>query len=389
MQVMMNLLEHQVSSFFNVSAGQYSPRMMLLIFLFLAGLTCIIIGGKHLMKMFIHHVAPEKKGKIKHILFKSNELSQGKTIAVLGGGTGLKSLLTGLKKHTNNITAIITVADEGGSSRQMRDDFGELPPGDMRNCLVALSDSGPLLAKLLQYRFKVGTLKGHPIGNLLITAMAKVTGSFEKGIAETSKILNIQGRVLPVSLGRTHLCAELENGKVIREEPEVEHHTIKYKSKIKRLFLDPHVHAYKEAIKAIKRSDIVVLGPGSLYTSVLPNILVKGISEAIKSTGAKVVYVCNVMTQPGETDGYSAHDHVAQIEKYLGVGILDYIIVNADKAPEKIYKKYKAQGAERVDFDEQRLKEFGAEIVQVKLMTKLNLLRHDPDKLAEAVIKLE
>ncbi|MDO8642058.1 MAG: YvcK family protein [Candidatus Woesearchaeota archaeon] len=385
-------LDQQVNSFFHLSVGQYSPRIVLLLFLFFIGLISIVLGLKHLIRRFVHYVAPEKRGRIAHLIFKSSELNKGKNIVVIGGGTGLNSLLSGLKKYTNNITAIITVADEGKSSRVMRTEYGVLPPGDIRNCIVALSDAEPLMAKLLQYRFNEGTFKGHPIGNMLLTAMAKVTGSFEKGVEETAKIFAIRGRVLPVSLGTTHLCAELENGKLICEEPEVEEHKKKYKSEIKRLFLDPQVSAYGKAVEAIKSADLVVLGPGSLYTSILPNILVKGIPEALRKTRAKLAYVVNVMTQPGETDQYTAYDHVAKIEQYLGIGVLDVILINKEKAPEQLYEKYKKAGARRVKSDEQeldRLRDFGAEIVTANLMTKKDLLRHDSDKLAQAVVKLD
>lgn len=389
--LLFNALERQVSMFFNLPVGQYSPRLVLLLFLFFIGAISIVLGLKHLIRVFISYVAPEKSGKIARLIFASSELNKGKNIVVIGGGTGLNSLLSGLKKYTNNITAIITVADEGKSSRVMRTEYGVLPPGDIRNCIVALSDAEPLMAKLLQYRFTEGTFKGHPLGNMLITVMAKITGSFEKGVEETAKIFAIRGRVLPVSLGTTHLCAELENGKTICEEPEVEEHKKKYKSEIKRLFLDPQVSAYEKAVAAIKDADLVILGPGSLYTSILPNILVKGIPEALKKTSAKIAYVVNVMTQPGETDSYTAYDHVAKIEQYLGVGVLDFILVNKEKAPDELYQKYKKAGARRVKSDDaeiDRLREFGAEIVTANLMTKKDLLRHDSDKLAQAVVNL-
>ena len=394
-----DFLESKLALIFSLGDMGGGQKLLVKVALLLIGLGCLYLGTKHIVGRLIDALMPEKKGKIAHLLYKSSELNQGKNVVVIGGGTGLNSILTGLKQYTNNITAIITIADEGRSSRILRNEFGMLPPGDFRNCLVALSDSGPLMAKLLQYRFQKGKgLKGHPLGNLLITAMTHLTGDFEKGLEEIEKILSIRGKVLPVSVGKTSLCAVLENGKTIREEPNVEEHKTKYKSEIKKLFLDPPVSLTKKARDAILHADLIVLGPGSLYTSILPNILVKGVVEAIKEAKnkngkqAKVSYVCNVMTQPGETDYYTASDHVERMVQYLGVGVLDFVVLNDEKAPEQLYEKYKKEGAQRVKFDKESLhgfeEQYHVKVVLAKLMTKENLLRHDPDKLARAVLEL-
>ena len=386
-----SLLSRQLGNMLKLSPSQFYPKLIVEIVLFLFSVVFIILGLKHIAKFFVDDLIPEKKGKIANLLYKQSVLQKGPSVVVIGGGTGLNSILRGLKKYTNNITAIVSVSDAGGSSKQLRTDFGMLPPGDIRNCLVALSDSGPLMSKLLQYRFKEGKgLKGHSFGNLLITALTKITGSFDKAIQETGDILAIRGKVLPVSLEKIHLCAKLENGKTIEQEPNVEVHKTKYKSEIADLYLKPKVVvAYQETLKAIKKADYIVLGPGSLYTSILPNLLVKGVPTAIKRSKAKKIYVSNVMTQPGETNGYTAGMHVERIVKYLGKGVLDYIIVNKERAPESLYRTYKKKGSTRVKIDLPKLKEFKVKIVEANLMTKENLLRHDPDKLAKVVFSLK
>lgn len=381
------LLNKQLNSLFSLPVTQYYPKLIIEFVLFGAGIIFILISLFHMIKFLVNALIPEKKGKITSLLYKHTELENAAKVVVIGGGTGLNSILRGLKNYTNNITAIVSVSDEGGSSRKLRYEYGVLPPGDIRNCIVALSDSGPLMAKLLDYRFREGTsLTGHSFGNLMITALTKVTGSFEKAVLEAGKIFVIRGKVLPVTLDDTRLCAELENGKMIEQEPNVEEHKLKYKSEIKRLFLKPGARAYSKSVDAIKNADIVVLGPGSLYTSILPNLLVKGIPEAIKSSGAKKIYVCNVMTQPGETDDYDAAAHVRKITDYLGKNVLDYAVVNTSKAPEKLYQRYQAQGAKRVKYHHGELDKFNVKVIEANLITKENLLRHDPDKLARAVL---
>lgn len=388
---LMSIINSQLSSLFNLPLQSYYPKLVAEIILFAVSLAFIIIGLKHIIMFLIDSLMPEKKGKIASHLSRYSLLQQAPNIVVIGGGTGLNSILTGLKEFTNNITAIVSVSDEGGSSRKLRYEFGMLPPGDIRNCIVALSDSEPLMAKLLEYRFREGEgLKGHSFGNLLLTALTKITGGFDRAIIEAGRILAIRGKVLPVTLAQTTLCAELENGKIIGQEPNVEEHKTKYKSEIKRLFLKPkNVKAFPPAIEAIKKADIIVLGPGSLYTSILPNLLVNGIREAIRSSKAAKVYVCNVMTQPGETDNYKASHHIDKIIKYLGKGVLDYAVVNSERATDELYEKYRRKGAKRVKLDEDNLKKFDVRIIKTDLITKENLLRHDPRKLAKVVVGLD
>lgn len=381
------LLNRQFNNLFSLPVTQYYPKLIIEFVLFGVGIAFVLVSLFHIIRFLVNALIPEKKGRITSLLYRHAELENAAKVVVIGGGTGLNSILRGLKSYTNNITAIVSVSDEGGSSRKLRYEYGVLPPGDIRNCIVALSDSGPLMAKLLEYRFREGTsLTGHSFGNLLITALTKITGSFEKAVLETGRIFAIRGKVLPVTLDDTRLCAELENGRVIEKEPNVEEHKLKYKSEIKRLFLKPNAKAYSKSIDAIKKADIVVLGPGSLYTSILSNLLVKGISEAIRKTKAKKIYVCNVMTQPGETDDYDAKKHVEKIVRYLGKNVLDNVVVNTSKAPEKLYQRYQAQGAKRVKYHPGDLDRFKVKAIEANLITKENLLRHDPDKLARAVL---
>lgn len=385
--ILVKIIEGQLANFVDISPSEYNPKLKILVVLFIVSMASLVMASFQITQFLINALVPEKKGRLLTILKDSSTKNGGPRIVVLGGGTGLNSLLSGLKKYTSNITAIVSVADEGKSSRRLRNEFGVLPPGDIRNCLVALSESSPMMSKLLQYRFIEGKgLKGHSFGNLLLTAMTRITGSFEKGLEETEKLLAIRGRVLPVSLGKTSLCATLENGKTIREEPNVEIHKTKYKSEIKKLYLDPQVKAYGEALKAIHKADLIVLGPGSLYTSILPNILTTGIPHAIKNARAQIAYVCNVMTQPGETDNYTVSDHVRKIVEHLGEGQIDYVIVNRERAAKKLYEKYKKEGSTPVELDLENLGSFS--VVKANLLTKNNLLRHDVDKLARVVLAL-
>ncbi|MBD3313030.1 uridine diphosphate-N-acetylglucosamine-binding protein YvcK [Candidatus Woesearchaeota archaeon] len=384
-----NLLNHQLTQLAQLPVHSYSPKLIAEILIFIVSLALLILGGRGFISYLIDALIPEKKGKIWSLLQKHSIRETAPKIVVIGGGTGLNSILSGLKKYTNNLTAVVSVTDEGGSSRKLRYEFGMLPPGDIRNCIVALSESGPEMARLLEYRFDKGALKGHSFGNLLITALTKTTGSFAEAVEETGKILAIRGKVLPVTLKQTTLCAELENGKIIEQEPKVEEHKTKYNSEIKRLFIKPKdAAAYPEALNEIRNADLVVLGPGSLYTSILPNLLVKGVPEAIRNSNATKVYVCNVMTQPGETDNYTASDHVSRIVKHLGKDVLDHVVVNKERAPEKLYTRYRKEGASRVKIDRENLDKLEVDVVEAELLTKKNLLRHDTDKLARAVIDL-
>jgi len=314
-------------------------------------------------------------------------------IVVIGGGTGLPMALEGLKAFSRELVAIVAVTDTGRSSGRLRNDLGVLPPGDIRNCLVALSSSEQLLNDLFQYRFDGGSLEGMSFGNLFIAALAKVTGSFEQAIREVARVLAIEGRVLPATLADIHLCATLADGTTLRGELEVRKPA---KPPIREVFLShPDVEAFTEATDAIETADLIVLGPGSLYTSVITNLLVPGIARAIRRSPARKVYVCNVMTQPGQTDGYRASDHAAAIIRYLGAPP-DAIVVNTARPPDHILARYRADGAELVEPDPD-LYTLGPAIVEAQLVEpqpdrpvpweKQDLLRHDPKRLASALIR--
>jgi uncharacterized cofD-like protein len=256
--------------------------------------------------------------------------SRGPKVVAIGGGTGLPTLLRGLKAHTTNLTAVITVADDGGSSGRLRRDMGVLPPGDFRNNIAALASDEALMTQLFQYRFGQGGLEGHSFGNLFITALSGITGSFEQALVESSQVLAVQGQVLPSTLEDVTLMAEMrvdENGGVSRVAGESA--IPETSGTITRVYLQPdRVRAYPEAVRALLSAELIVLGPGSLFTSILPNLLVPGIAEALRASPAHKVYVCNIATQHGETEGFSAEDHVRAIEQHVGPGLFDTVLVN-------------------------------------------------------------
>ncbi len=313
-------------------------------------------------------------------------LKHGPRIVAVGGGTGLPVLLKGLHKHTINITAIVTVADDGGSSGRLRGEFGVLPPGDIRNCLLALMEKESMMEKLFNYRFGQGEgLAGHNMGNLLITALADITGDFQSAIREVSHVLNVRGQVLPSTLEQVTLNAELADGTHLFGESRINQATIP----LKGIFLTPSAcAAVPEAVTAIQEADLIILGPGSLFTSVLPNLLVPGIASAIRESRAIKCYICNIMTQSGETSGFKASAHLAAIYRHTDIGEIDYIIVNSKDIAQPCKKKYHEEGAVLVDLDVDALQEMGVSIISGDFLDEQGLIRHDPQKLASAVLSL-
>ena len=319
-------------------------------------------------------------------------------IAAIGGGTGLPRALEGLKTYSENLTAIVTVTDSGRSSGIIRKQYGVLPPGDARNCLIALSETeekGKDLYQLFQYRFDKGTLNGMSLGNLLMAALTDITGSFEQAIKKASKILTIKGKVLPSTLTSTHICAELKDGTVVEEEFNVR---APQKSPIEKVFLKSNnVECTPDAISEINQADIVILGPGSLYTSIISNLLVGGIKEALQNSNAVKIYICNIVTQPGQTDNYTTSDHINTITKYLGDGVLDYVLVNNNFPREELMEKYREGGSEIVDIDTYLEKtnvkvettDLIENIEQKRILwEKQDLIRHDPEKLADSICRV-
>ncbi|WDL99398.1 YvcK family protein [Alicyclobacillus sp. ALC3] len=321
----------------------------------------------------------EARNRVKH-------LQRRPRIVAIGGGTGLSVILRGLKEFQVDLTAIVTVADDGGSSGRLRSDFAMPPPGDIRNCLVALADTEPLLERLLQFRFPAGEgLAGHSFGNLFLAAMTHIMGDFESAIKETSRVLAVRGRVLPAVKDDVRLRAVLANGQVVEGESEIP----RAGERIERVELVPSdIQPLQEALDAIRDADAVVVGPGSLYTSVLPNLLVPGLVDALTQSPAKKVYICNVMTQPGETDALSASQHVEVIRRHVGRQLFDYILVNAASLPPQALAQYQAQQSYPVQADIEALHRQGLRVVARDFVHYATYARHDSRLIAEQIISL-
>ncbi len=321
---------------------------------------------------------------------KARTLSKGYKIVTIGGGTGLSTMLRGLKNHTSNITAVVTVADDGGGSGMLRKDIGIIPPGDIRNCILALAETEPVMQQLLSYRFTEGMLKGQSFGNLFLAAMNGISGNFLEAVKKVSDVLAVKGRVLPVATKNIILYALLENGNIVVGESNIGKPDSLDKGKINRVYLDPpDVYAIEEVTGAILDADAIIFGPGSVFTSIIPNLLVKGVVEAIRKSRATKIYVCNVMTQPGETDSFSVYDHITAIEKHSYQNMLEYCIANTQQIPREIRLKYYNEGSELVRVDYQRLKLLDTRIIYKELISiKKDLIRHNEEKLAETLIDL-
>lgn len=328
-------------------------------------------------------------GKFKHLINEKSMLSRGPNVVAFGGGTGLSTMLRGLKRYTSNIAAVVTVADDGGGSGVLRKDLKMLPPGDIRNCILALADTEPIMEQLLEYRFTKGMLKGQSFGNLFLAAMGGISDNFEQAVKRMGDVLAVTGKVLPVTLEDIRLRAQLADGTNIHGESQIGQRPL-LGSQIKRIYIEPsRVKPCLDVIEAVAKADIIVLGPGSLYTSIIPNLLVDGIAGAIRKSKAVKVYVCNIMTQPGETEGYSVYDHIKAIEDHTYKGIVDYCIINSQQIPGNILSRYKNDGAQPVEIDTQRLLRSGIEpVVEDLLFIRDNCVRHDYIKLAELLFRL-
>jgi len=354
-----------------------------------SGIILLILGIKRMIRSFMAAFVPVSKDspELVDILYKKKQLGRGPKLAALGGGTGLSTLLTGLKEYTSNITAIVTVADDGGSSGRLRQQFDILPPGDIRNCLVALADAPALMRELFQFRFdKSSELSGHSFGNLFITAMTRVTGDFEKALKETSKVLALRGQVIPSTLNSVVLVALHKDGTVTEGETQIP----KARIPISKVSLKPYQPtATPEAIKVIKEAGIIVLGPGSLYTSIIPNLLIKEITDSLVASDAIKVYVCNIMTQPGETDGFSVSDHIKALVAHSHPRIFDYCIVNSGEIPASILERYAQDNSSPVARDTKNIRNMGYRVIEGETVTIENdVVRHDPVKLAKIILGL-
>lgn len=343
------------------------------LFFLVLGITFLVVGFREIIKS--------------RSIYQQMFLKRGPKIVVIGGGTGLAVLLRGLKKYTSNITAVVSVADDGGSSGRLRNQLGMLPPGDVRNCLVALADREVIMEEMFNYRFKQGKdLEGHNLGNLILAAMVDIYGNFEEAIRQTSKVLAIRGKVVPSTLEHLVLRATLEDGSVIVGESNIG----KAEIPIKQISIIPALaKPVDEALEAIGEADAIIFGPGSLYTSIIPNLLVEGLTAAVRASSATKIYICNVMTQPGETTGYTASQHLKALIDHGGEHLIEYIVLNNQPISDSnLINKYFTDNAEQVEIDHARLAKMGVKVYEDNMLDEDVLVRHNPDSLARAIIKL-
>lgn len=308
-------------------------------------------------------------------------------IVVIGGGSGISVVLRGLKYLPVDLTAIVTVADDGGSSGFLRKEFDMPAPGDLRNVMVALSNVEPLTEEVFQYRFKEDSfIGGHPLGNLLIIAMKELTGDIRTAVDRLRKLFNIKGKILPATTEKVVLMAEKENGKIV----EGESHIPVIGEKIKRVYYKDEVEAPEENLKALEEADLIIFGIGSLYTSIIPNLLLKGIKESLKKSKAKKIYICNAMQQPGETDGYTVSDHIKAINDNIGEGIIDSVIVDPRDIPKDILERYKSMNSDKVELDREKIKEYNVELIERDTLEidPKGMVRHHPYKLSAIIYSL-
>ncbi len=354
--------------------------------LLVLGVFVIMYGLRETIRSIVGVFLPRGDPRLVEMIVQQRQLQRGPKIVVLGGGTGLGTLLRGLKKISTNLTAIVTVFDDGGSSGRLRREQGILPPGDIRNCLVALAEAEPLLTHLFEHRFKGGDLDGHSFGNLFIASMVQVAGDLETALKECSKVLAIRGRVLPTTLQDVTLCAEFTDGTVVEGESAI---TGAGKT-IRRVYLKPaRVPALADVLEAIGEADLIVLGPGSLYTSVIPNLLVDGVVDALRRAPGLKVYVCNVMTQHGETRGFRASDHVRVLLEQGGRGLFDHVLVNTRRPRNQaLLARYSQEGAEPVESDVDAIRALGLRVVPEDLISEEELVRHDPRKIGVVLVQL-
>jgi uncharacterized cofD-like protein len=360
---------------------QFIPRLYRGLLFGLVGSAMVVLAIIQLNRSLLSALPLSSRSLLADIVYRHRSRSRGPKIVAIGGGTGLSTLLRGLKEHTSNLTAIVTVADDGGSSGRLRRKLGVLPPGDFRQCLTALAEAEPLMSQLFEYRFGEGSgLDGHSFGNLFIVAMSGITGNFEGALRESSRVLAVRGRIFPSTLQNVVLSAELADESVVHGESQVPHGG----AAIERVFLQPaDALAYPEAVSAILEADLIVIGPGSLYTSVLPNLLVEDITKALRASQAPKVYVCNVATQPGETDGYTLSDHIQALYRHVGGGLLHVILANDNFGPH-IPPQW---GVNAVRLDD-ALPDPGGRVVKADVVDETRPTRHDPQKLATSLLQL-
>ena len=315
----------------------------------------------------------------------------GPRVAALGGGTGLSTMLRGLKYYTDNLTAIVTVADDGGGSGMLRQDLGMPPPGDIRSCLQAMANAEPIMEDLLDYRFKEGSLAGQSFGNLFLAALNGISPSFDQAVARMSEVLAINGQVLPVTNENVNVVAEFENGTSVMGESKISAFKRAQNCRITRVYMRPERPAPLDAaLEAIRRADIILLGPGSLYTSVIPNLMVDGVAEAIASSHALRIYIANIMTQEGETEGYTLSDHLKALFAHAQEGLVDLCLANSTELPTQVVERYRTEKAEPIQIDWEEIERLGVQLTCRPLADENGggRARHDPVKLARAIMDL-
>lgn len=368
--------------------GHYNYTILasLGVLVILLGLVVMAWATQRLIRTMIGVVMPGESENLSDLIFSNLQLSKGPKVVVIGGGTGLSVMLRGLKAKTYNLTAVVTVADDGGSTGRIRQDLDIIAPGDLRNCLVALADKEGLMEKLFAHRFGgSGNLTGHSFGNLFIAALIEVLGDVEEAMDATSKVLRVRGKVIPSSAEKIRLNAEMTDGRIVEGESQIPH----AHGKIKRVFTTPeHPKAIQSAVRAIQEADAIVLGPGSLYTSIMPNLCVPDIVQAVRTSKAPKIYICNVMTQPGETDDYTVSDHVKAINRQVGGRVIDFVIANNGDVDPDVLQRYVATGSHSVIIDKKEVSQAGATLILSDLINKENSATHDTKKLANVLFDL-
>jgi len=358
----------------------------------LVGLAGVMLGVNQLVRSIIRGVSPEFEGRASEVIYSKRLLSRGPRVVAVGGGTGLSTLLRGLKELTANLTAIVTVMDDGGSSGRLRREMNILPPGDIRNCLIALAEDESKVAQLFQHRFRAGagsSLDGHSLGNLVLAGLQEMTGSFDRAVEELTSLLNVRGQVLPATLEDVRLRAELADGTVIEGEYEIGHN----KAGIARISLSrPRVRPYPKVLSAIRSADLIILGPGSLFTSIIPNLLVEEVAHEIEMSRGIKFHVANLMTQPGETEGFTLKQHLKVLNDYIDLSSFDYLIVNGQAIPPELEERYRLENSVPVRNDGEAAQEYGLTVIEEDLLDVVELegkptVKHHPVKLARTITR--
>ncbi len=364
---------------------------------FVVGFTLVIIANIFMQRRTLELLVQEtdkrdeaKTGNVKSLIFNKKVYDEGPNIVVIGGGSGLDSVLKGLKKYTNNITAIVTVSDYGAAATDSRKLLETMPLDDIKNSFVALSENEPIMNGIMNYKFTEGKLKSLCFGDIYLLAMKELYGDFTASVEQSNHVLNITGKVLPVTLEAIDICAELEDGTVIQNKDKIAETVIDKVSKINRIFINPsNCMPAPGVLEAIQKADAIIIGPGSLYTNVIPNLLVKGVAKAIKENKGFKIYISNIMTEPGQTDNYALSDHIKAIQEHAGKGIIDYCIYDIGEIVPEFIRRYNREGADLVEQDIAKAKEEGVKLLQRNLSyIDSEFIRHNPDAIASAIIEL-